>query len=52
MEYTETQTQIIEAEERVDALNKMIEELKQPIPTSGHEALRRAMLQQLGIIKW
>lgn len=42
---------IIEAEERVDALNKMIEELKQPIPTSGHEALRRAMLQQLGIIK-
>lgn len=42
---------IIEAEEQVDALNKMIEELKQPIPTSGHEALRRAMLQQLGIIK-
>lgn len=42
---------IIEAEERVDALNKMIEELKQPIPTTGQEALRRAMLQQLGIIK-
>lgn len=42
---------IIEAEERVDALNKMIEELKLPVPTTGQEALRRAMLQQLGIIK-
>lgn len=42
---------VIEAEERVDALNKMVDELKQPAPTSGQDALRRAMLQQLGIIK-
>ncbi|MCC8039376.1 MAG: LuxR C-terminal-related transcriptional regulator [Bacteroidales bacterium] len=42
---------VVEAEERVDALNKMVEELKHPTPTSAHDALRRAMLQQLGIIK-
>jgi len=42
----------IEAEERAEALDKMVEELKAPIArSSGQESLRRAMLQQLGIIK-
>lgn len=45
-----------ENEERAEALQKMVDELKSapdPKPTEGHtpEALRRAMLQQLGIIK-
>ncbi|MDE6270976.1 MAG: hypothetical protein K2M12_09020 [Muribaculaceae bacterium] len=42
----------IEAEERAEALQKMVDELNQPsIPLAGQESLRRAMLQQLGIIK-
>ncbi|MDE6234602.1 MAG: helix-turn-helix transcriptional regulator [Muribaculaceae bacterium] len=45
-----------ENEERAEALQKMVDELKSapdPKPTEDHtpEALRRAMLQQLGIIK-
>lgn len=42
----------IEAEERAETLQKMVDELTAPktlLP--GHESLRRAMLQQLGIIK-
>ncbi len=42
----------IEAEERAEVLQKMVEELKAPSSSStGHDSLRRAMLQQLGIIK-
>ena len=42
----------IEAEERAEALQKMVDELKAPAaPSTDREALRRAMLQQLGIIK-
>ena len=41
----------IEAEERAEVLQKMVEELKVPSSSSGQESLRRAMLQQLGIIK-
>jgi len=45
-----------ENEERAEALQKMVDELKsapaqQPSPEPTHAALRRAMLQQLGIIK-
>ena len=45
-----------ENEERAEALQKMVDELKSapvPMPADPHapEALRRAMLQQLGIIK-
>lgn len=43
---------IIEAEERAEALQKMIDELSaSKTQSSEHESLRRAMLQQLGIIK-
>lgn len=42
----------IEAEERAEALQKMVDELRAPAaPSADREALRRAMLQQLGIIK-
>lgn len=42
----------IEAEEKAEALHKMVEELKNPAEQSpGHDSLRRAMLHQLGIIK-
>lgn len=42
----------IEAEERAEALQKMVDEMTASAPPSTkHEALRRAMLQQLGIIK-
>ena len=42
----------IEAEERSEALQKMVDELSAPKTLSSeHESLRRAMLQQLGIIK-
>ncbi|WP_289870880.1 LuxR C-terminal-related transcriptional regulator [uncultured Duncaniella sp.] len=42
----------IEAEERAETLQKMVDELSAPAtPSNGHESLRRAMLQQLGIIK-
>lgn len=42
----------IEAEERAEALQKMVDELSIPKTLSSeHESLRRAMLQQLGIIK-
>ncbi|MDE6806229.1 MAG: LuxR C-terminal-related transcriptional regulator, partial [Muribaculaceae bacterium] len=45
-----------ENEERAEALQKMVDELKSspaPMPADSHapETLRRAMLQQLGIIK-
>lgn len=44
--------QIIDAEERAETLQKMVDEMKMPTAeTSGQEALRRAMLQQLGIIR-
>ena len=43
---------IMDAEERAEALQKMVEELKTPtVPPTAQDALRRAMLQQLGIIK-
>ena len=43
---------IIEAEERAEALQKMVDELSaSKTQSSEHESLRRAMLQQLGIIK-
>lgn len=43
---------IIEAEERAEALQKMVAELSaSKTQFSEHESLRRAMLQQLGIIK-
>lgn len=42
----------IEAEERAEALQKMVDELTASKTLApGHESLRRAMLQQLGIIK-
>lgn len=42
----------IEAEERAEALQKMVDELSaSKTQLSEHESLRRAMLQQLGIIK-
>ena len=42
----------IEAEERVEALQKMVDEMNvTATPLNGQEALRRAMLKQLGIIK-
>ena len=42
----------IEKEEQVEALQKMVDELTPSAsPSSGQESLRRAMLQQLGIIK-
>ena len=41
----------VEAEERAEVLQKMVEELKAPSSSSGQDSLRRAMLQQLGIIK-
>lgn len=42
----------IEAEERAEALQKMVDELSSSkTQLSEHESLRRAMLQQLGIIK-
>lgn len=42
----------IEAEERAEALQKMVDELNaSKALSSEHESLRRAMLQQLGIIK-
>lgn len=43
---------MIEAEERAEALQKMIDEINAASqPSSGPESLRRAMLRQLGIIK-
>lgn len=43
---------IIEAEERAETLQKMIDEMNSSLATSKeNEVLRRAMLQQLGIIK-
>ncbi len=42
---------IIETEERAEALQKMVEELKRPSSSPAQDSLRRAMLQQLGIIK-
>lgn len=42
----------IEVEERAEALQKMVDEIKEPVTaSSSQESLRRAMLQQLGIIK-
>lgn len=42
----------MEAEERTEALQKMVEELKtSTTPSAGQESLRRTMLRQLGIIK-
>lgn len=42
----------VEAEERAETLQKMVDELeKTSVPTDNEEALRRAMLQQLNIIK-
>lgn len=42
----------IEAEERAEALQKMVDEMNaSKTLSSEHESLRRAMLQQLGIIK-
>lgn len=42
----------IEAEERAEALQKMVDDLSaSKTLSSEHESLRRAMLQQLGIIK-
>lgn len=42
----------IEKEEQVEALQEMVDELTPSAsPSSGQESLRRAMLQQLGIIK-
>lgn len=40
---------IIEAEERAETLQIMVDELS--APSTGQESLRRAMLQQLGIIR-
>lgn len=43
---------IVEAEERAETLQRMVDELQKPsAPTDNQEALRRAMLQQLNIIK-
>ena len=41
----------VEAEERAEVLQRMVDELKAPSSSSGQDSLRRAMLQQLGIIK-
>lgn len=42
----------VEAEERAETLQRMVDELKKPAaPTDHQESLRRAMLQQLNIIK-
>lgn len=42
----------VEAEERVETLQKMVDELQKPdAPTGNQEALRRAMLQQLNVIR-
>lgn len=42
----------MEAEERAEALRKMVDEMSRPARTDDNrELLRRAMLQQLGIIK-
>lgn len=42
----------VEAEERAETLQRMVDELQKPsAPTDNQEALRRAMLQQLSIIK-
>ncbi|MDE6497478.1 MAG: LuxR C-terminal-related transcriptional regulator [Muribaculaceae bacterium] len=42
----------MEAEERAEALRKMVDEMSRPAgKNDSREALRRAMLQQLGIIK-
>ena len=42
----------VEAEERAETLQRMVDELQKPSAcTDSHEALRRAMLQQLNIIK-
>ncbi len=44
--------QAVEAEERVDTLQKMVEGLQKPAdPTDYQETLRRAMLRQLNIIR-
>ena len=43
---------IVEADERAEALQKMVDELRvHDEQSSGQESLRRVMLQQLGIIK-
>lgn len=46
---------VVEAEERAEALQKMVDELKEapesPSGSNSSDALRRAMLRQLGIIK-
>ncbi|MDE6285482.1 MAG: hypothetical protein K2L99_00620, partial [Muribaculaceae bacterium] len=43
---------IVEAEERAEALQKMVDEASRPAEgADGRETLRRAMLRQLGIIK-
>lgn len=43
---------MIEAEERAEALQKMVDEINATTqPSSGPESLRRAMLRQLGIMK-
>ncbi len=43
---------MVETEERADTLQKMVDELRKPAaPSDSQEALRRAMLQQLNIIK-
>jgi DNA-binding CsgD family transcriptional regulator len=42
----------VEAEERAETLQRMVDELQKPsAPSDNQEALRRAMLQQLNIIK-
>lgn len=42
----------MEVEERAETLQRMVDELQKPsTPTDNQEALRRAMLQQLGIIR-
>ncbi len=42
----------VEAEERAETLQRMVDELQKPsAPTDNQDALRRAMLQQLNIIK-
>ena len=41
----------VEAEERAEVLQRMVDELKVPSSSSGQDSLRRAMLQQLGIIR-
>ncbi len=43
---------IIEAEERAEALQKMVDDMKSTAtPAEKHDRLRHAMLQQIGIIK-